>query len=100
MSNLRPVTWIVLVTGGLLLAPLLIGKIGLGLTWAFQSLVNLFAPILISLAALSFLLAPILGERGGKLISDLWVGVFKAIGGLVVFIGRLLTGLLRGVFKA
>ena len=96
VSNLRPVSWIVIVGIGLFLAPILIGQIGLGLTWAFQSLINAFAPILVALAVLSFLLAPILGEKGGKVISELWIGLFKVLGGFVVLVGRLLIGLLKG----
>jgi hypothetical protein len=90
------VSWIVIVGIGLFLAPILIGQIGLGLTWAFQSLINAFAPILVALAVLSFLLAPILGEKGGKVISELWIGLFKVLGGFVVLVGRLLIGLLKG----
>jgi len=79
----------------LLLAPLVIGKIGLGLTWVFQSLLNLLAPLLISMAVLSFLLAPILGEKGSKALAELWGGLFRGIIALIGSVVRFALGLLK-----
>ena len=76
-------------------ALLAIHGVQLGFHKAYAWTLNMFLAPIVGLAILSVLLAPMLGEKWAKLLTDAWIGffrlVFKSVGAVINF----LVGLLR-----
>ncbi len=96
--NLRPLSWLILLSGCLLAAPPLLGIAQRGVRvaerWFWGWLVDRIA----LLGLISLIIGSMFGENAKRLIREFWVSAFRVAADTVATIARVVQGALRKLF--
>ena len=75
--NFRFLTWVILALVGTYLTPGVLELVHLGCVRLWRAALTLLLPPLATFGIWSVVLAPVVGERGRRVISDAWIGLFN-----------------------